>query len=139
MAPALKRTKTRTDRAAACVGSGAVGKAPVEVYRLLTCPSSEVTKSLGAVRTVWSVPDGPCPQLALLPPPRPSPPQSLQSLSPPGQAVGTVHGAELRGSLEHSVHSESLVTLVHPLPEIPSQKMSMRTRVEQMGDQRKRE
>lgn len=88
---------------------------------------------------MWSVPDGPCPQLALLPPPRPSPPQSLQSLSPPGQAVWTVHGAELRGSLEHSVHSESLVTLVHPLPEIPSQKMSMRTRVEQTGDQRKRE
>lgn len=141
MAPALKRTKTRTDRAAACVGSGAVGKAPVEVYRLLTCPSSEVTKSLGAVRTVWSVPDGPCPKLALLPRPRPSPAQSLY-LSPSGQRpVGTVHGAEPRGSLglEHSFHSESLVTLVHPLPEIPSQKMSMRTRVEQRGDQRKRE
>ena len=28
---------------------------------------------------MWSVPDGPYPQLALFPPLRPSPPQSLQS------------------------------------------------------------
>ena len=82
---------------------------------------------------MWSVPDGPYPQLALFPPLRPSPPQSLQSLSPPGQrSTGTVRGAEPRGSLglEHSVHSESLVTLVHPFPEIPSQKTCMRARVE---------
>lgn len=84
MAPALKRRKTHTDRAAACIGSRALGEAPVEVTGCSSAPH-QTSQSLGAVGTVWSVRMAPAPSWPYFP--HPGPPHPNLSSLPTRPAV----------------------------------------------------